>query len=86
MIVTARNLVLRNINQLIELVSNGKSYMGILDRVTINADQSLVTVRISGEAHTLEGGTLVNIMRSSELHEMYQTGLAIEDLRDAVSL
>jgi hypothetical protein len=86
MIVTARNLVLRNINQLIELVSNGKSYMGILDRVTINADQSLVTVRISGEAHTLHGDTLVNIMRSSELHEMYQTGLAIEDLRDAVSL
>lgn len=86
MIVTARNLKLRNINQLIELVENGKSHMGTLDRVTINEDKSLVTVRISGESHRLRGDQYVNIIRSSELHEMLQTNLAIEDLADMVGL
>ena len=85
MIVYAQNLKLRNIGQLIELVQNGTVVMGILDRVRINADNTLVTVRVSGEAIKLRARDRVNIIRSSELYELYQAGIAIENLEDMVT-
>lgn len=85
MIVYAQNLKLRNIGQLIELVSDGDVIMGILDRVRINATKSIVTVRISGEGHKLKSTDQVNIIRSSELYELYQAGIALESLEDMVT-
>ena len=82
MIVMARHLKLRNIGQLAEFVTNGDTVMGRIERVKISRDFHTVTIRLSHENHLVDGDSLLNIIRSSELHEIIQNNLAIEDVLD----
>lgn len=84
--VEARNLRLTNIGQLIEVVADGITTMGKLERVKFprKAETSgRVTLRISGDTVAVEGDKVVHIRRSAELYELHQTGLNIEDLIEA---
>lgn len=84
MILAAHKLKLRNIGQLAEFVTNGTAVMGRIERIKIapalNKDAPRVTLRLSGESHSLDGDKLVNVIRSSELHEQVITNINIEDL------
>lgn len=84
MILAASKLKLRNIGQLAEFVSDGTAVMGRIERIKIapaaNTDQPRVTLRLSGESYTMAGDKLVNVIRSSELHEQVITNINIEDM------
>lgn len=84
--VEARNLRLTNIGQLIEVVADGITTMGKLERVKFPRKTEVsgkITLRVSGDTVAVEGDKVVHIRRSAELYELHQTGLTLEDLVDA---
>lgn len=81
--VFAKNLKLVNIGQLIMVVNEDTTTMGKLERVKLLSNNQ-VSLRISGDTVTLDAETCVQIRRSSELHELRQTSLALEDVLDGV--
>lgn len=80
MILAASKLKLRNIGQLAEFVSDGTAVMGRIERIKIAPKGESVALRMSGETYTLTGDKLLNVIRSSELHEQVITNINIEDL------
>lgn len=83
MILSAHKLKLRNIGQLAEFVTDGTAVMGRIERVKITPTATgtpRVTLRLSGESHHMSGDKLINVIRSSELHEQVITNINIEDL------
>ena len=79
-------LMLTNLGQLIEVVADGVTTMGKLERVKFprKAEASAkVTLRISGDTVTVDGDKIVHIRRSAELYELHQAGLGLEDLLEA---
>lgn len=80
MILAASKLKLRNIGQLAEFVSDGTAVMGRIERIKISPRGETVALRLSGESFTMSGDKLVNVIRSSELHEQVITNINIEDI------
>lgn len=81
MYVNANRLRLINIGQLIEVVAEGVTTMGKLERVKFQSDNS-VSLRISGDTVSVLATEQVNIRRSPELHELRLASLGVEDLVD----
>ena len=80
MILSANKLKLRNIGQLVEFVQDGTAVMGRIERVKIAPQGKTVSLRMSGEVFALPGDKLLNVIRSSELHEQVITNINIEDM------
>ena len=80
MIIAASKLKLRNIGQLAEFVHDSTAVMGRVERIKIAPGGATVTVRLSGETFTMSGDKLLNVIRSSELHEQVITNINIEDM------
>lgn len=80
MILSAHKLKLRNIGQLAEFVHDGTAVMGRIERIKIAPQGETVTLRLSSETFTMAGDKLLNVIRSSELHEQVITNINIEDL------
>jgi hypothetical protein len=83
MYVEASNLRLINIGHLIEVVAEGVTVMGKLERVKRNPATAKVTLRISGDSVCVAEDQRVNIRRSPELHELHLASMGVEDLVDA---
>jgi len=83
MFVSASKLRLINIGQLIEVVADGITTMGKLERVKLNPATAKVTLRISGDSVCVPDAQQVNIRRSPELYELHMASLGMEDLLDA---
>jgi hypothetical protein len=85
--ITASDIKLFNIGQLIEVVVDGATTMGKLERAKFlpggQYTQGQVTLRISGDTVSVPADKVVNIRRSAELHEMRLTSLGVEDMLDA---
>lgn len=80
MILAASKLKLRNIGQLAEFVSDGTAVMGRIERIKISPQAETVALRMSGETFMVSGDKLLNVIRSSELHEQVITNINMEDM------
>jgi hypothetical protein len=78
--ITASNIKLFNIGQLVEVVVDGVTTMGKLERAKFHHDA--VTLRISGDTVNVPADKVLNVRRSPELHEMRLTSLSVEELAD----
>lgn len=77
--ITASEIKLFNIGQLVEVVVDGITTMGKLERVKFQTSGK-VTLRISGDTVNVPADKVLNVRRSAELHEMRLTSLGVEDL------
>lgn len=79
--ITASNIKLFNIGQLVEVVVDGVTTMGKLERAKFMA-HNIVTLRISGDTVTVPADKILNVRRSAELHEMRLTSIGVEELAE----
>jgi hypothetical protein len=88
--ITASNIKLFNIGQLVEVVVDGITTMGKLERAKFHPGgqytEATVTLRISGDTVSVPADKVLNVRRSAELHEMRLTSLGVEDMLEATGV